>query len=129
MFPRRYRTFPGKRWINISLRTAHLLGVAGLGAGLVAGTASELWMWALYLTVTSGALMLSIEAWSSAVYLIQLRGLAMVAKVLLLLASTLVPGSQAATIVAAIVISGIVSHAPATVRYYSLFHGRTIDAL
>ena len=128
-FPPRYRGFTGRRWVSIGLRTAHLLGVTGLGGALVCGMAPEIWRPYLWLTVATGSLMLAIEVWGSAIYLIQLRGLAMIAKVLILGGSTLAAGTETAMSVVTVVLSGVVSHAPASIRYYSIFHRRVIDAL
>jgi hypothetical protein len=128
VFPSRYRRFTGKRWVNIGLRTAHLLGVTGLGGAVVCGMDPEIWRPYLWLTVVTGAFMMAIEVWSSAIYLIQMRGLAMLVKVLVLGAFALAPGTEAAMVVLAVVVSGVVSHAPASIRYYSIFHRRMIDA-
>jgi hypothetical protein len=73
--------------------------------------------------------MLVLELWSSAIYLLQVRGQATLLKVALVAALPLAPGLEATVVVLAIVISGIVSHAPASVRYYSVFHGRVLDDL
>ena len=35
-----YRDFPGRRWLGVLLRAAHLAGVVGVGAGLLAGEAA-----------------------------------------------------------------------------------------
>jgi hypothetical protein len=35
--PSAYRDFPGRRWLGVLLRAAHLAGVVGVGAGLLAG--------------------------------------------------------------------------------------------
>ena len=40
-----------------------------------------------------------------------------------------ISGDTALPIVVAVVLSGVVSHAPASIRYYSIFHRRVIDAL
>ena len=41
----------------------------------------------------------------------------------------LAAGYQMHVLFAAIILSGVVSHAPASVRYHSIFHGRQIDRL
>jgi hypothetical protein len=128
-FPPRRRGFRGKRWVNIALRTVHLLGVAGMGGALLGGVAQSAWRPYLYLTLITGLAMLVLELWSSAIYLLQVRGQATLLKVALVAALPLAPGLEATVVVLAIVISGIVSHAPASVRYYSVFHGRVLDDL
>ena len=44
LFPRDSRSFSGKRWVNIALRTIHLIGVAGLGGGFLYQSPSEVWL-------------------------------------------------------------------------------------
>ena len=128
-FPPRYRGFRGKRWLNIALRTGHLIGVAGMGGGVLLGVTAEAWHPYLYVTLATGAVMMGLEIWSSCVYLLQLRGLVMALKILLLAALPVAPGFEPLVIGLAIVVSGVFSHAPASVRYYSVFHGRVLDAL
>ena len=36
-----YRDFPGRRWLGVLLRAAHLAGVVGLGAGLLGAEAAD----------------------------------------------------------------------------------------
>lgn len=129
LFPRHYRTFAGKRWVNIGLRTLHLLGVAGLGGSILYDRCATAWTPSLALTVITGFAMFALEIWASGVYLIQVRGQAMVAKLLLLAVALLVPVTDVAVVVIAILLSGVVSHAPASVRYYSLYHRRVVDSL
>lgn len=128
-FPPRPRGFRGKRWVNIALRTAHLLGVAGVGGALLGGVAQSAWLPYLYFTLATGAVMLALEIWSSGIYLLQVRGQATLLKIALLALLPLAPGLAGAVVALSIVISGIFSHAPASVRYYSIFHGRVLDAL
>ena len=129
VFPRHNRHFRGKRWLNIGLRTAHLLGVAGVGGALFGGVALAAWLPYLNLTLATGASLMALELWTSGIYLLQVRGQATLVKVALLAALPLAPGLEAAGVAVAIVISGVISHAPASVRYYSVLHGRVLDAL
>ena len=54
LFPVESRFFPGQRWANISLRTLHLIGVAGLGGGFLYPAEGEGWRLFLDLTIASG---------------------------------------------------------------------------
>ncbi len=129
LFPENYRSFPGKRWTSIALRTGHLVGVTGLGGAWIVGADPGAWHPYVLLTVVTGSLMLAIEIGSNGVYLVQLRGLAMLVKIALLSVLWLVPAAGGPLILVAVIISGIFAHAPARVRYYSPFHGRMIDSL
>ena len=50
-----YRDFPGRRWLGVLLRAAHLAGVVGVGAGLLVGEAAAAGF--VYLMVLSGVAM------------------------------------------------------------------------
>lgn len=125
--PRSARVFRGQRWVKIGLRTLHLLGTAGAGGGYLYGAPAEAWLPWLWLTVTSGAALAAIEVWSDPSWVIQVSGLAIVAKLVLLGAAAHLPALAGWLLAAVIVISGVVSHAPARVRHYSIVHRRRID--
>lgn len=129
LFPENSRFFPGQRWMNIGLRTLHLLGLAGLGAGFLYPGTDEVWRSYLSLTLWSGLGMCLIFAWSNGIWLVQLRGHAILLKILLLALIPLWPDAGATLFITVIVISGLISHAPASVRYYSVFHGRRVEEL
>jgi len=117
LFPKTSRTFYGKRWLNIFLRTMHLIGIAGVGAAFLYQAASEFWLPYMILTLISGAMMVVVEIWSNGIWLIQIRGLATILK-LMILSLTFWFGLKASIIILVIIISGIISHAPAKIRYY-----------
>ena len=117
LFPQQPRSFSGQRWLNISLRTMHLIGVAGTGAAFLFNLSERLWLPYMLLTIISGCLMILLETWSDGVWLIQLRGLATALK-LLILSMTFFVGLQAWILFCVIAIAGLISHAPGKVRYY-----------
>ena len=113
LIPAQTRSFVGKRWVFITLRTLHLIGVAGLGGGFLYASPKPLWVPYLTLTLASGIAILSLEIWSNGIYLIQLRGVAVVIKLLLLLLMPWLPAlamqifiGVIVTVVAIFVISG-----------------------
>lgn len=128
LFPKTSRSFNSQRWVNIILRTTHLIGLSGVGAGAIFQVPINLWLPYLLITVISGCLMVLLETWSNGIWLIQLRGLATLIK-LLLLALSFIWGIHGYMIFIAIIISGLIAHAPGKVRYYSIFHGGVIHAL
>ena len=129
LFPRHHRRLPGKRWFNIGLRTLHLIGTAGIGAVYLLGIAPEGWLPFLWLTIGSGAVMVAIEVWGNGVWLVQVRGMSILAKLALLGAMPLFPAYAAGIFTLVIVISAVGSHAPGRLRHYSLLHGRETDHL
>ena len=119
LFPENSRNFPGLRWVNVSLRTLHLIGVAGIGGAFLYRVPFVEWVPYMWITILSGAVMLLLEIWCNGAFLIQLRGIAMLVK-LLLLAGSLYLDRGMYVMILVIVISGIISHAPAKVRYFML---------
>jgi hypothetical protein len=128
MLPPQSRTFPGKRWVQISLRTAHLIGTAGIGGAFLYGAPTSAWLPYFWVLLLSGVAMVLLQLWSNAVWLLQLRGLAILAKLALLALVPLWPQAALPVCIAVVTISGVISHAPGNTRYYSLWHGRRIEA-
>jgi hypothetical protein len=129
LFPRSSRFFPGQRWLNICLRTLHLIGLSGTGYGFFVQGHELNWEAFLVLTIISGSSMMLISIWSNGIWLLQLRGQAIILKLALLSLALLLPSWRAALFIGVLVISGLISHAPGNVRYYSPFYGRRIDRL
>ena len=117
-----------KRWSKISLRTLHLLGVAGVGGGVLLATEQTLWLNYWYLALLSGTLMMSMDIISNRLWLVQVRGLAVTLKLVLLLLIGAAPAWDRSLVVLVIVISSVIAHAPGAVRYYSLYHRRVINS-
>jgi len=128
LFPEESRFFPGQRWVNIALRTLHLIGIAGLGGGFFYASEGDSWRTFFDLTLWSGAGLTAIAVWNDGVWLVQLRGQAILLKLLLLGLMPLLPSLRLPLFLAILVISGVMAHAPASVRYYSLWHRRRIDS-
>ncbi len=129
LFPASSRRFPGQRWVNITLRSLHLLGIAGIGGGFLYHAPDADWLPYLWLAVGSGSAMLLVQVWSNGVWLIQVRGLAILLKLGLLALAAWGGAPRAQFLVVVIAISGVISHAPGAVRYFSPWHGRRIDTL
>lgn len=127
LFPIDKRDFPGRRWLSITLRTLHLMGIAGLAGAYLFHLPDGQWMPYLWLAVLSGFLMAAMAVYVDGIWLLQLRGQAIFLKLLLL--STvfwLFDEPQSGIYLLVILISGVVSHAPGKVRYYSLWHRKVL---
>lgn len=129
LFPAGSRHFPGQRWANITLRSLHLLGIAGVGGGYLFALPLAVWAPYLWLAVASGASLALIQVWSNGIWLIQIRGLAILLKLALLAAAAWGGAPRPAVLVAVIAISGVIAHAPGNLRYFSLWHGRRVETL
>jgi hypothetical protein len=128
-FPQESRFLPGQRWLNVIFRTTHLVGLGGLGAGFLYPAVDQSWQLYLYLTLISGVGLSLISIYSNGIWLIQLRGQAVFLKLLLLALISPFPELKAELFILIILISGWIAHAPARVRYYSLYHRRRIESL
>lgn len=121
------RFFPGQRWVNVALRGFHLLGVAGMGAAfLLPGRIDAVWHPYLLVTLITGIAMSALDAWSDRMWLDQLSGQTMVAKLALLGIIPLWPAAGPVIFALVILLSALISHAPARIRHYSVRQRRSI---
>lgn len=133
LFPAQARDFPGLRGLNITLRSLHLLGMAGLAAGYLyqAAAVALLPFWAI--TLYSGLAMVGLAIWSNGRWLLQLRGAVIMLKLLILWSLPWLEGQFADGggwgMVVIILLSSVISHAPAQVRYYFVVHLSGVRAL
>jgi len=117
-----------KRWTKISLRTLHLLAIAGVGGGILFGLENDLWLNYWWLAMASGGLMMLMDIISNPVWLVQIRGLVIVLKLIMLAFLGYYPAWDGYLLAIIIIISGIISHAPGKLRYYSVYHRRVISS-
>ena len=117
-----------KRWIKISLRTLHLLAIAGVGGGILFGLEKDLWLVYWWLAIASGGLMMLMDIISNPVWLVQVRGLVIVIKLMMLAFLGCYPAWDSYLLIFIIIISGVISHAPGKLRYYSIYHGKVITS-
>jgi ABC-type multidrug transport system permease subunit len=66
------------------------------------------------------------EIFSGWIWFVQLRGVALYLKLMLLGLIHLHPQYASSYLIAIILISGFFSHAPSWIRYFSLLHGRVV---
>ena len=117
-----------KRWSKISLRTIHLLAVAGVGGGILFGLDKELWLNYWWLALVSGAFMMLMDLVANPLWLAQVRGFVVILKLILLALLGGHPDWDRFLLIIIIVISAVVSHAPGKLRYYSLYHRRVMTS-
>ena len=107
----------------------HLIGIAGLGGGFLYQSPTEVWLPYLILSIVSGFGLMCLAIWTDGIWFIQLRGIAILIKLILLLSMPFLKGYAGYALIIAIVISGVIAHAPGDVRYYSIFHGKRVENL
>jgi len=129
LFPSSSRGFTGMRWLNITLRTLHLIGIAGLGGAYLYAAPRPLWEPYLWLTLLSGLGMVAVSIYSNGIWLLQMRGVVILFKLVLLGLMLWWPAFSLELAIAVIVLSSVIAHAPASLRYYSPWHRRRIDYL
>ena len=117
-----------KRWSKISLRTLHLLAVAGVGGGILFALEKDLWINYWWLALVSGVLMMLMDIVANPVWMVQVRGVVILFKLILLALLGSIPGWDSFLLAVIIVISAVISHAPGKLRYYSLYHRRVINS-
>lgn len=116
LFPAEPRRLKGGRWLNIALRSLHLVGVAGIGGGFLLGVEMDRWQPYWTLALGSGIALTLLYLWSSAAWLFQLRGGVIVLKVALLGLAMSLPEWRSQLFVLVILLSGLIAHAPGEVR-------------
>lgn len=129
IFPAESRYMPGNRWLNVILRTLHLVGMAGIGGGYFYASQDDTWRVYLDICLVSGALLAMLFVYSNGIWVLQLRGLVIMFKLLLFCAVALWPDLAIPLLILILVLSGWIAHAPARVRYYSPFYGRRVESL
>jgi hypothetical protein len=119
---------PAVRTVRTSLRTAHLLAFGALYGGHVYGVPAASLHPSLLATVASGGMLMALEVYRTPLWLVQVRGLATLVKILLVVAVAVWWDAGVFLLTAAVVIGGVVSHMPGRYRYYSVIHGRVVGS-
>ncbi|MEE8495313.1 MAG: hypothetical protein V3S21_02450 [Xanthomonadales bacterium] len=117
-----------KRWSKTSLRTLHLLAIAGVGGGILFALEKDLWINYWWLALVSGVLMMLMDIAANPVWIVQVRGVVILLKLILLALLGSNPAWDSFLLVVIIIISTVISHAPGKLRYYSLYHRRVISS-
>ena len=108
------RDFPGRRWLNLSLRTIHLAGIVLLGAALVGAGEVRTAAW---LTLISGLAMFAGDIWANPAHLREVAGFGVLTKLLLVAVMVAHPSLALAIFWAVLVLSTLLSHAPRAPRH------------
>lgn len=126
LFPSPLRNFPGSRWVRISIRTWHLASMGLLLGGMAMGHSLPELQIAFWNTLLSGVAFSMVELFTSFVWLLQLKGWAVMLKMLLLVGVMVDPSRAMAYLISAVIIGGISSHMQGKYRYYSVIHGEIV---
>lgn len=120
------RRIPGVRALRTGLRTAHILAFAALYGGHVYGASPDRLLFALVATIATGGALLALEVYRAPVWLVQVRGVATLTKLVLVAGVAAFWELRIALLTLAIVIGAVTSHMPSRFRYHSWLHGGPI---
>lgn len=123
LYPRRSRQPQWLRWVRISCRSVHLVAIAGLVGGHVFDASKEQLLPWLGATLITGAALMGTYLYGSFTWIRQLRGLAMLSKLLLILLIPLVWDYRLWVLGAVILLSGYSSHMPGQIRDWAPLSG------
>lgn len=110
---------PHLRWLNITLRGLHLIGIAGVAGGFLFDLPEARWSVYWHLTLVTGTALAALYLWTDAGWLMKLKGQAILAKLVLLALAYLYPDWRAAVFMLVIALSAFFAHAPDRVRSYA----------
>jgi hypothetical protein len=113
------RLFPGQRWLNITLRGLHLVGIAGVAGGFLFDLPEAQWTLYGMLAIATGASLAALYIWTDAGWLVMLKGQAVMAKLALLALALASPAWRAEIFMLVILLSAFFAHAPDRVRSYA----------
>ncbi|WP_319244619.1 hypothetical protein [uncultured Propionivibrio sp.] len=112
---------PLRRWLNVACRSLHVVGIILLGAALLAGTATTS---GALLTAASGLGMLALDTWRKPAHLAEVSGLGVLAKLPFVALAAFIPSASLALFWSIVIVSMVLSHAPAAFRHRRLFERR-----
>jgi hypothetical protein len=111
--------FNGQRWLSITLRSLHLVGIV-LAAMAIFGN-SPYQVAAFASTLTTGLGLYAIDLWGGQQHWRELAGAFTLFKLLLVLVMILIPSYSAGLFWFLLISSSLVSHAPKSFRHIRLF--------
>ena len=128
LFPESPRSFPGRRGLKILLRAIHVLFAGVLvGAYVFEVEAVSRAPWLLG-TIGSGILIFLLDLHESAAFLLQVRGLIVLAKIFAVCLLPWCTGWEVQMLGALVVISVLSSHAPSSFRYFLVIGRGQVEA-
>ena len=120
LFPEPPRNFRGRRTLKIFLRGLHVV-CAGLCLGAYAfDVAAGERIVALWAALGSGLAMLALDVHETAAFFLQVRGLVVVLKLVLLALLPWFGGAKAEILGALMLLSVVSSHAPGKIRHHQI---------
>ena len=110
------RDFPGRRWLSVLLRGAHLIAVIAFGAVLLQASPAPLPEHAGSSVLVTGILIWLLDLWHRPAHLIEGAGLSMLLKLVLVGWMIVSPGLREPLFWSIVGWSAVFSHAPSSFR-------------
>jgi hypothetical protein len=126
LFPDPVRSLPGARAWNIACRTAHIAASGILLGGHAFDVPADRLHTAFILTLVTGLALTFLEAYPSARWVYQGRGVLVLLKLALLALIPFFWPFRLPILLVIVVIASVGSHMPARFRYYSFVHRRVL---
>ena len=111
--------FAGRRWLSITLRSLHLVGVVLTAMAIFGNSPHQ--QAAFISTFVTGLGLFGIELWRSREHWKELAGAFVLLKLLLVLAMILMPSHAGSLFWILLISSSVISHAPKSFRHRRLF--------
>ena len=127
LFPDPPRRIPHERWLNIGLRTCHLITSGLLLGGHAFDVAPHRLILYLYLTIASGVGLILLELYASCRWIYLGKGILVMLKVGLLIAAGIWWEQRVVFLLLVVLVGSVGSHMPARFRYYSVIHGQVLS--
>lgn len=126
-FPISETRFWIQRLSKTGVRALHILGIAGSAGGILYGVERELWLNWWVLAMVTGVILMTLEISRSKLWLIQLKGVLTLVKLMLLGSFFIIPQHKPMLFITVLLMSVFIAHGPAGLRHYSIWHRRRID--
>ena len=116
-----------QRLSKSTLRALHVLGIVGASGGFYYGVEKSLWLPWWIMAMSTGLILMTWEFVRSPLWLVQMKGVLTLTKVLLVALCYPFPEYKVTLFSIVAIMSVITSHGPAGLRHYSIWHRRRID--
>lgn len=113
-YPNATRDFPGRRWLSVFLRSAHMVAVIAFAAVLL--TTTPLPEYSGMAVLITGVLVWALDLYHKPGHLTEGAGLSMLLKLMLIVGMIYLPGLRLPLFWIIVVWSAVFSHAPASFR-------------
>lgn len=114
-----------RRLFKVIVRAVHLVGIAGVFGAAMTHTTADVYF---ALAILSGLVLVVLDSVSGWGWIVQLRGVALLVKLMLLIHLHLYPERAVPSLIAVIALSGFMAHAPCWIRYFSLLEWKVVHS-